>query len=271
MRRACEQGFRHFGARVPQRPGEPKVVEVGRARSESSNTFAIDLFSPLATRYDALCEVLSMGQNRRWRRCMIDHVVGAGPDTVLDVASGTAGVAVQLARRTPARVFAYDLTLPMLLHGAKRVGASGLADRIDLIEGRAEELPFPDQTFDALTFTYLLRYVEDPAATLAELARVVKPGGSVASLEFGFPPNPLWRGLWWCYTRLVLPTAGWLTGGKEWWRVGRFLGPNISNHYRRYPIPWTVRAWEAAGMEDVGVRQMSLGGGVVIWGRKTGG
>jgi hypothetical protein len=85
MRRACEQGFRHFGARVPQGPGEPKVVEVGRARSESSNTFAIDLFSPLATRYDALCEVLSMGQNRRWRRCMIDHVVGAGPDTVLDV------------------------------------------------------------------------------------------------------------------------------------------------------------------------------------------
>jgi len=253
---------------VSSRLGEPKVGEVVVSPSETSNGFAIDLFSPLATRYDRLCEVLSMGQNRRWRRCMIDHVVGAQPATVLDVASGTAGVAVQLARRTEAKVFAYDLTLAMLQHGAKRVGEAGLADRIDLVEGRAEDLPFPDHTFDALTFTYLLRYVDDPAATLAELARVVKPGGSVASLEFLAPPNPLWRAAWWVYTRFVLPAAGWLTGGREWWRVGRFLGPNIAAHYRRYPLSWTVRAWEAAGFEDVGVRPMSLGGGVVIWGRK---
>jgi demethylmenaquinone methyltransferase/2-methoxy-6-polyprenyl-1,4-benzoquinol methylase len=271
MRHAWDQGILRPRVRVSPCPGEPKVVEVVRARSESSNSFAIDLFSPLATRYDLLCEVLSMGQNRRWRRCMIDHVVEGGPAKVLDVASGTAGVAVQLARRTPARVFAYDLTLPMLQHGAKRVGAAGLGERIDLVEGRAEELPFADQTFDALTFTYLLRYVEDPAATLAELARVVKPGGAAASLEFLAPPNPLWRAAWWCYTRFVLPTAGWLTGGRQWWRVGRFLGPNIANHYRRYSVAWTVRAWEAAGFEDVGVRQMSLGGGVVMWGRRAGG
>ena len=244
---------------------------MARGQSESSNGFAIDLFSPLAHRYDRLCEVLSMGQNRRWRRAMVDQVVDGHPAKVLDVASGTAGVALQLARRTPARVFGYDLTLPMLRYGARQVRAAGLADRIDLVEGRAEELPFPDQSFDALTFTYLLRYVEDPAATLVELARVVRPGGSVASLEFLAPPNPLWRGAWWCYTRLVLPTAGWLTGGKEWWRVGRFLGPNISNHYRRYSVPWTVRAWESAGLEDVGFRQMSLGGGLVMWGRKAGG
>jgi demethylmenaquinone methyltransferase/2-methoxy-6-polyprenyl-1,4-benzoquinol methylase len=70
---------------------------------------------------------------------------------------------------------------------------------------------------------------------------------------------------------LILPTAGFLTGGKEWWRVGRFLGPNIANHYRKYPIAWTVRAWESAGFEDVGVREMSLGGGLVMWGRKAGG
>jgi demethylmenaquinone methyltransferase/2-methoxy-6-polyprenyl-1,4-benzoquinol methylase len=247
------------------------VVAVARGRSEISNGFAVDLFSPLASRYDLLCEVLSMGQNRRWRRCMVDHVVGAEPTTVLDVASGTAGVAQQLARRTEAQVFAFDLTFSMLRHGADRVEAAGLADRIDLVVGRAEEIPFPDHTFDALTFTYLLRYVEDPVATLAELARVVKPGGSVASLEFLAPPNPFWRAAWFCYTRLVLPTAGWLTGGKQWWRVGRFLGPNIADHYRRYPVDWTVRAWESVGFENVGVRKMSLGGGLVMWGRRTGG
>jgi demethylmenaquinone methyltransferase / 2-methoxy-6-polyprenyl-1,4-benzoquinol methylase len=251
--------------------GPPKVVEVAWSRSEDTNGFAIDLFSPLAARYDRLCEVLSMGQNRRWRRRMVGHATASSPERVLDVASGTAGVAIQIAQHTTGRVVAYDLTLPMLRHGATRVAASGLTDRIDLVEGRAEDLPFPDQSFDALTFTYLLRYVENPAATLAELARVLKPGGSMASLEFLAPPNPLWRAAWWCYTRLVLPVAGWLTGGREWWRVGRFLGPNISGHYRDYPIPWTVRAWESAGLVDVGVRTMSLGGGLVMWGRKPGG
>jgi demethylmenaquinone methyltransferase / 2-methoxy-6-polyprenyl-1,4-benzoquinol methylase len=244
------------------------VVEVARGQSESSNGFAIDLFSPLADRYDRLCEVLSMGQNRRWRRCMIGHATRHNPDRMLDVASGTAGVAIQIANRTGGRVVAYDLTLPMLRQGATRVAEAGLADRIDLVEGRAEDLPFPDRSFDALTFTYLLRYVEDPGATLAELARVVKPGGSMASLEFLAPPNPLWRTAWWCYTRMILPVAGWLSGGSEWWRVGRFLGPNISEHYRKYPVSWTVRAWEAAGLVDVGVRHMSLGGGLVMWGRK---
>ncbi|MGH8995134.1 MAG: class I SAM-dependent methyltransferase [Acidimicrobiales bacterium] len=239
--------------------------------STGANGFAMDLFTPLGPRYDLLCEVLSMGQNRRWRRCMVDHAIAEQPLRVLDVAAGTAGVAIQLAGRTPARVVGYDLTLPMLRQGALRVTRAGLGDRIDLVEGRAERLPFPDGAFDAMTFTYLLRYVDDPAATLRELARVVKPGGHVASLEFLAPPSPVWRAAWWCYTRLILPVAGWLTGGHEWWRVGRFLGPNITGHYRRYPVSWTVRAWQEAGLEDVGVRRMSLGGGLVMWGRKRGG
>lgn len=125
--------------------------------------------------------------------------------------------------------------------------------------------------FDALTFTYLFRYVDDPQATLDELARVVKPGAPVASLEFMVPPNRFWRGWWWGYTRLVLPVAGFATGGREWYQVGRFLGPSISTLYRRYPVDWTVEAWRAAGFEDVGVRLMSLGGGVVIWGRRASG
>ena len=188
------------------------------------NDFAIDLFSPLAPRYDLLCEVLSFGQNRRWRRCMVEHASRGDPGRVLDVASGTAGVAIALARRG-AQVVSYDLTLPMLVEGARRIGRAGLVSRAVPVEGRAEDLPFPDCSFDALTFTYLLRYVDDPKATLIELARVVRPGGTMASLEFLEPPNPLWQGAWWCYTRGVLPVAGWLTGGRHWWGVGRFLGP----------------------------------------------
>ena len=89
--------------------------------------------------------------------------------------------------------------------GRRNVARAGLNGRVQLVAGRAEQLPFPDRTFDALTFTYLLRYVDDPQATLQELARVVKPGGAVASLEFYLPPSRFWRAWWWLYTRLRPP------------------------------------------------------------------
>jgi demethylmenaquinone methyltransferase / 2-methoxy-6-polyprenyl-1,4-benzoquinol methylase len=235
------------------------------------NRFAQDLFTPLPSRYDRLAEWLSFGQNGRWRRTMVGKVVPHPGELVLDVASGTAGVAIQLARRTPARIVGIDLTEQMLRTGRGNVARAGLGDRIGLVTGQAERLPFPDASFDSLTFTYLLRYVEDPQATLTELARVVKPGGTVASLEFCVPPSPLWHAAWWLYTRTLLPLGGLLTGGREWFGVGRFLGPNISGHYRRYPVDWTVDAWQAAGLTDVGVAVMSLGGGLVMWGTRSGG
>jgi demethylmenaquinone methyltransferase / 2-methoxy-6-polyprenyl-1,4-benzoquinol methylase len=197
--------------------------------------------------------------------------VPAPGQLILDVASGTAGVALQLARRTGATVVGVDLTEQMLAEGHRRVAAAGRAGQIALVAGRAEQLPFPDQSFDSLTFTYLLRYVQDPQATLAELARVVKPGARVASLEFMLPPRPVFRLGWWLYTRLLLPAGGYLTGGREWYDVGRFLGPNISGHYRRYPVSWTVRAWQQAGFEHVGYQVMSMGAGLVMWGTRAGG
>jgi demethylmenaquinone methyltransferase/2-methoxy-6-polyprenyl-1,4-benzoquinol methylase len=232
------------------------------------NQFAQDLFDPLPARYDLLAEVLSFGQNGRWRRAMVDHVVSGRPDRVLDVATGTAGVAVQLAGRTAAEVVGVDLTLGMLREGRSRVAGSSRSAQIHLTAGRAEQLPFPDRAFDALTFTYVLRYVDDPEATLRELARVIKPGGTMASLDFLAPPNPFWHGCWWLYTRTVLPPAGLITGGRPWYRVGRFLGPNISGHYRTFPLSSTVEAWRQAGFDDIRVQAMSLGGGLVMSGTR---
>jgi demethylmenaquinone methyltransferase / 2-methoxy-6-polyprenyl-1,4-benzoquinol methylase len=236
------------------------------------NRFTRELFDGLPARYDLLAEILSMGQNGQWRSAMTSRVTGNVPagGVILDVASGTAGVALQLAERTGARVIGVDLTEQMLRQGQRRVAAAGMRDRIALAVGRGEQLPFPDASVDALTFTYLLRYVEDPQATLAELARVLKPGGVMASLEFCVPTSALWHPAWLAYTRLVLPAGGLLLGGREWFRVGRFLGPNISGHYRRYPVGWTVSAWEKAGLTDVGTRAMSLGGGLVMWGKRAG-
>jgi demethylmenaquinone methyltransferase/2-methoxy-6-polyprenyl-1,4-benzoquinol methylase len=235
------------------------------------NRFAQELFQPLPRRYDFLEELLSFGQNGRWRREMVAHVGNGDPRAILDVATGTAGVALELARRTRAGITGVDITEAMLRRGHERVAAVGATDRVQLLVGQAESLPFPDGSFDALTFTYLLRYVADPVATLRELTRVLKPGAAIASLEFSVPPNRFWRFWWWLYTRGVLPVAGYVTGGRDWSRVGRFLGPNISAHYDRYSVPWTVQAWKEAGLERVGVRSMSLGGGLVMWARKPGG
>ena len=163
------------------------------------NRFARELFDPLPARYDQLAEILSLGQNGRWRSAMVDRVLPAAgnepgnePGVILDVASGTAGVALQLERRAGVKVVGVDLTEAMLRQGRRRVAAAGKSSRVGLVAGRAEQLPFPDRHFDALTFTYLLRYVQDPQATLTELARVLRPGGTMASLEFCAPAGPVW-------------------------------------------------------------------------------
>jgi demethylmenaquinone methyltransferase / 2-methoxy-6-polyprenyl-1,4-benzoquinol methylase len=243
-------------------------VDVTAPRTEP-NVFAQGLFSGLPARYNALAQLLSFGQDRHWHDEAIEHVVGDSPQRVLDVACGPAAVTCALAARTTGTVVGLDLTEDMLLGGAVNVARAGLSDRVGLVLGRGEQLPFADGAFDALTFTYLLRYVADPAATVAELARTVRAGGRIASVEFAVPPNPLWHASWWLYTRGVLPLAGLATGGRAWFDVGRFLGPSISAHDRAYPLPWILEAWEHAGIGSVSYRRMSLGGGLVIWGTRT--
>jgi demethylmenaquinone methyltransferase/2-methoxy-6-polyprenyl-1,4-benzoquinol methylase len=236
----------------------------------TGNAFAIELFSGLPPRYDALAEVLSFGQNARWRHELVSHLSVHHPGSVLDVATGTAGVAIALAAATDARITGVDISEAMLERGRQRVESAGLAGRISLQVARAEALPHHQESFDAVSFTYLLRYVADPAAAVAELARVIRPGGHMASLDFYVPPNLGWRIAWRAYTRTLLPAAGLLLGGRSWWDVGRFLGPNIERHYRSWPVARIVGAWKAAGMVDVAWRAMSLGGGLVMWGTKGG-
>ena len=235
----------------------------------SDNAFAIELFSGLPERYDALAEVLSFGQNGRWRRELVARLAAHRPRTLLDVATGTGGVAIALAIETDARITGVDISDAMLERGRERVMRSALSGRIALEPARAEALPYPSDSFDAVSFTYLLRYVADPAATLAELARVIRPGGQMASLDFYVPPRIAWRAAWRAYTRSLLPAAGLLLGGRAWWNVGRFLGPNIESHYARWPLARIVDAWKKAGMNEVGYRVMSLGGGIVMWGTKS--
>ena len=225
------------------------------------------LFQPLGPTYDRYAALLSFGQDPRWRRFLVSRIDARPGDTVLDVATGTAAVAIELARRTGCSVVGVDQSPEMLAVGRDRVERAGLGTRVQLVEGTAERLPFDAAAFDALTFTYLLRYVEDPGATLRELARVVRPGATVASLEFGVPPRLPWRVLWELHVRAGLPLAGRLIS-PGWHDVGRFLGPSIRDFYERWPLDRLRALWEEAGIADVRTRRLSLGGGVVSWGRR---
>ncbi len=202
--------------------------------------------------------MLSLGQDPRWRRFLVSRVPPWS--NVLDVATGTGAVARRLLERG-CTVTGLDQSPEML-----RVARARLGDRARFVDGRAERLPFDDASFDAVTFTYLLRYVEDPGAVLGELARVVRPGGTLAMLEF-FVPEPPWRAPWSLYVDRILPAAGRLAG-PEWYEVGRFLGPSIRELWERLPPERLLGLWREAGIAEPRRRVLSLGGAVVVWGER---
>ena len=224
------------------------------------------LFAPLGPSYDRWATILSFGQDPRWRRFLVSRIEAGPLDTVLDVATGTAAVALELVRQKDCYVVGIDRTPEMLAEGRRRVTLAAATRKVRLEEGDARTLPFDDGTFDGLTFTYLFRYVDDPAAAIRELARVVKPGGVVAGLEFGVPRG-LWRPLWDLWVRVGLPAAGRAIGD-GWHEVGTFLGPSIRAYEGDWPVPRLLQAWRDAGIPDARARRLSLGGGIVTWGRR---
>jgi demethylmenaquinone methyltransferase/2-methoxy-6-polyprenyl-1,4-benzoquinol methylase len=228
----------------------------------AARTRALELFAPLGPTYERYARLLSLGQDPRWRRFLVSQIEAGPGDEVLDVATGTGAVARELLRRKGCAVVGVDQSREMLAVAREHLPAT-----VKLVEASAEHLPFEDASFDALTVTYLLRYVDDPGATLAELARVVRPGGTVASLEFAVPAG-VWRPLWRAYVGVLLPAAGRIVS-PGWLEVGRFLGGSIREFWRRYPLGRQLELWSAAGIESVRYRRLSLGGGIVIWGRKA--
>ncbi len=230
------------------------------------------VFSPIARNYDRPAAALSLLQYRRWHRFLLSGLDLSRPDDgrpvrVLDMATGTGSLALDLARMPGVEVVGGDITRPMLLRARERMTRNGAGDRIGLVECSAETPPFADGTFDALVFAYLLRYVSDVSSTLCCLAALVKPGGSIASLDFAVPRGaayPLWR----LYTGVIMPAGGQLFSS-AWRRTGSFLGPNIRSFNRRWPEERLLRAWRDAGIVDVKSKRLSLGGAVVIWGRRA--
>jgi demethylmenaquinone methyltransferase/2-methoxy-6-polyprenyl-1,4-benzoquinol methylase len=233
------------------------VVETlsGRAR---------ELFAPLGPTYDRYARLLSLGQDPRWRRFLVSRLPVGPDDVVLDVATGTGAVALELLRQAGCSVVAVDQSTEMLAEARRRVGDIG---SIQLVEATAKELPFEDGSFDGLTAAYLLRYLDDLPAGLAELARVLRPRATAALLDFAVPPGPLPRAAWNLYVDTGLPLLGRAIS-PGWHEVGRFLGGSIRGFDARWPLPTLLEAFRAAGFEDASYRRLSLGGCLVVWGRR---
>ena len=232
--------------------------------TSARSAHARSLFDAVAHDYDRPAAVFGLGQYGRWRSEMLNGLDLPRDALVLDVATGTGLVARDTMRRFGARVIGVDQSAEMLAEAGRR-RVRGLR----LVRGDGQRLPFADASFDALTFTYLLRYVDDPGATVAELARVVRPGGRMASIEFGVPPNPAVRKAWELYGFLLFPTLARAVS-PGWRHVGTFLGRSIQAFDRDFPPSEIEELWRAAGLTEVRTRTMSFGGGVLTWGRKRG-
>jgi len=233
------------------------TVRENGAVSATPNRKARELFAPIAGNYERWAAILSLGQDPRWRKLMVAGLKLPPQARALDVAAGT-GAITRLLESKGARVVAFDQSIEML-GVAQRRGAT-------VVLGTAEHLPFPDASFDGVTFGYLLRYV-DPGVALRELVRVLRPGGEVGMVEFGRPTG-VWGPLWLLYTRLVLPSAG-ATIGSGWRQAGSFLGPSIDAFHSQLSHDQLIEVWQSAGLAEVRVARRSLGGGLIMWARKA--
>jgi demethylmenaquinone methyltransferase/2-methoxy-6-polyprenyl-1,4-benzoquinol methylase len=261
------------GARAPaggERVDNEVMPTAATGSQSARKEEALDLFRELPRGYDRMGAFLSFGQDPLWRRALVAAIAPEPGQRILDVATGTGLVAAQLARRG-ANVVGLDQSEEMLGGARRRFDAARgwTGPPVELIRAEAERLPFADGAFDALTFTYLLRYVDDPEATLRELARVVRPGGRIGMVEFGVPGAAWALAMWRLYARLGLPAIG-RVAGRAWVDVGHFLGPSIEGLYAERPLERIAALWRAAGIGEVEVRRMSFGAGVVMTGVRDG-
>jgi demethylmenaquinone methyltransferase/2-methoxy-6-polyprenyl-1,4-benzoquinol methylase len=170
------------------------------------------MFDEIAPRYDLLNRVLSFGVDRRWRRVAVRQLAIPPQGRVLDVATGTGDVALEIARQTDpsVHIVGADFTQGMLVRGNEKVAASPYRGRIELVNAPCEALPHPDGTFDGVTIAFGIRNVVDRQLGLREMTRVLKPGGRLVVLEFATPRSRLFRSVYLCYFHRLLPCLGGL-------------------------------------------------------------
>jgi demethylmenaquinone methyltransferase/2-methoxy-6-polyprenyl-1,4-benzoquinol methylase len=214
------------------------------------------MFDAIAPRYDLLNHVLSVGLDLRWRRKAVQALALSGGDTVLDLCTGTADLAIASATASPgaASVVGVDFAGQMLRLGLAKIAARGLAARISLLQGDAMRIPLASASVDAATVAFGIRNVERPEVAFADVFRVLRPGGRFAILEFGVPRAPGVRQAYLAYFRHVLPRIGSLISGHS--SAYTYLPASVGS----FPEPEEVVAsLTATGFSHVTADSLSLG------------
>lgn len=232
-------------------PNAHRMTDVPRLPPQEKARYVQRLFSAVAPTYDLLNTVLSFGLHKWWRKVATDECRLTPNGRGLDVAAGTGDFALEMLRRVGSGgyVAGVDFCMPMLKYGVKK-----MKGRIDLLQGDALALPFPDDAFDATTMGFALRNVGDIQQTLDEMARVVKPGGRVVQLELSRPTNPLFRPLYYFYFQRLLPFVGKMIHGRQ--ENYAYLPASLKQFPEREEIADMMRR---AGLTDVTVKNLTFG------------
>jgi len=184
------------------------------------------MFDDISIRYDFLNHFLSMGIDRSWRKQLVKLLSEKKPVTILDVATGTGDLAIAMTALKSARITGIDIAEKMLATGQLKVTESGLGDIINLQQGDAEQIPFPDSSFDAVTVAFGVRNFEDLLRGLTEMRRVLIPGGTMMILEFSHPSSFPFRQFYRIYSTLFIPLIGRIFSGDN--KAYRYLPDSIS-------------------------------------------
>jgi len=230
-------------------------------KPSEKRSYVQTMFARIAPRYDLLNRVMTFGMDQSWRLRAARLAVGAQPaPRVLDLATGTGDFAIALERVAPqSRVIGLDLVVEMLLVAQRKNGASG----IPLLAGDALDLPFPAETFDAITSAFMLRNVVSLDRAFAEMARVTKPGGRVVALEITQPRLPLWSTLYKFYFYRLVPLLGGALSDRE---AYRYLPDSAARFVSADELAEIMRG---AGLRDVGYELLNLGTVALHVGRKS--
>jgi len=200
---------------IPPSLAVPPVLQNVGERRTYDKQYVRSMFDSIAHRYDFLNHFLSSGIDVFWRKKAVRLLAPFHPETILDVATGTADLAIQAASNINCKVVGVDISPKMLEIGRAKISGLSLSDKISLLEGSAESLQFESSSFDAVTVAFGVRNFSDLRRGLSEMHRVLKPGGAALILEFSRPNRPWLNSLYNFYFRRILPVLGGLISGNK--------------------------------------------------------
>ena len=229
------------------------------AQGEQRAAKVNDLFAAIARRYDLLNDLQSLGLHRRWKRQGGELAAVKPGDRALDLCCGTGDLALALAQRG-AEVVGVDFSAAMLEIAERRrqKNIESPASSVKFIQGDAHQIPFPDRSFDIATVGYGLRNLANWEAGLAEMHRVARPGARLIVLDFGKPPNALWRALYFAHLRISVPLLGWIFCGNA--QAYAYILESLKHYPAQAGVAGKMRQWK---LKDVRVINL-LGGAMAI-------